>query len=144
MRVTLADTDRDLERAAEVLAELRTHLSPAEIVARIREQQRDGFRVAFAEADGWVLGVAGFVITRKLAWGKHMYVDDLVTTATRRGTGVGARLLDWLKEHAREQGCEQIHLDSGVQRFGAHRFYLRHGFDIASHHFSIADLRGDD
>ena len=49
--------------------------------------------------------------------------------------------MDWLKCHARENECEQIHLDSGVQRFPAHRFYLREGFDIASHHFSIVKLK---
>jgi hypothetical protein len=31
-------------------------------------------------------------------------------------------------------------LDSGVQRFGAHRFYLRRRMNITSHHFAI-DLR---
>jgi hypothetical protein len=31
-------------------------------------------------------------------------------------------------------------LDSGVQRFGAHRFYLRRRMDITSHHFAL-DLR---
>jgi hypothetical protein len=44
------------------------------------------------------------------------------------------------KFYALEQGCRQLELDSGVQRFGAHRFYLREGFDISSHHFSIEDL----
>jgi len=45
-------------------------------------------------------------------------------------------------KHAHERGCGQVHLDSGVQRFAAHRFYLRNGFDIASHHFSVKELRG--
>jgi len=34
----------------------------------------------------------------------------------------------------------QLHLDSGVQRYMAHKFYLREGFIIASHHFSISPL----
>jgi hypothetical protein len=49
-------------------------------------------------------------------------------------------MLDWLKAHALELGCRQLQLDSGVQRFGAHRFYLREGFHISSHHFAITDL----
>jgi hypothetical protein len=49
-------------------------------------------------------------------------------------------MLSWLKSHARELGCSQLHLDSGVQRFTAHRFYVREGFKISSHHFSITDL----
>lgn len=87
-----------------------------------------------------VAGVAGFVVGNKLAWGKHIYIADLVTSEGYRSSGVGGRLIDWLKSYARERGCKQIHLDSGVQRFSAHRFYLRHGFNIVSHHFSIMDL----
>ena len=30
-----------------------------------------------------------------------------------------------------------LHLDSGVQRFGAHRFYLASRMDIIAHHFSM-------
>ena len=35
---------------------------------------------------------------------------------------------------------------SGVQRFGAHRFYLRHGMNITSHHFQLElrDKANDD
>jgi len=63
-----------------------------------------------------------------------------VTAERRRSTGAGKRMIDWLKEHARSLGCRQLELDSGVQRFGAHRFYLREGFHIPSHHFAITDL----
>ncbi|WP_448213937.1 GNAT family N-acetyltransferase [Colwellia sp. MEBiC06753] len=80
------------------------------------------------------------MIGEKLAWGKHIYIDDLVTNQQYRSTGVGTLLIDWLKQYAKAQGCQQLHLDSGEQRFAAHRFYLRHGFNIASHHFSITEL----
>jgi GNAT superfamily N-acetyltransferase len=90
-----------------------------------------------------VLCVAGFVVGTKLAWSKHLYVDDLVTAAQHRSRGAGAKMISWLKAHALELGCQQLHLDSGVQRFEAHRFYLREGFNIGSHHFSITDLEQD-
>ena len=50
----------------------------------------------------------------------------------------------WLKAYSRGHGCSQLQLDSGVQRFEAHRFYLREGFHISSHHFAITDLGSDD
>ena len=83
--------------------------------------------------------IAGFVVGEKLAWGKHIYIDDLVTSADHRSTGVGKVLMEWFRTYAKDNGCTQIHLDSGVQRFAAHRFYLREGFDIASHHFSTVE-----
>jgi hypothetical protein len=48
--------------------------------------------------------------------------------------------MTWLLQYARSQGCEELHLDSGVQRFGAHRFCLGLRMKISSHHFAI-DLR---
>jgi hypothetical protein len=30
-----------------------------------------------------------------------------------------------------------LHLDSGVQRFAAHRFYLARRMDITCHHFAL-------
>jgi len=143
MNVRIAETDTDLERIAGVLLELRDTFSRETLIAQIKQQMQAGYRVAFVEADGEVLCVAGFVVGMKLAWGKHVYVDDLVTANTQRSRGAGAAMIDWLKSHARGLDCTQLHLDSGVQRFGAHKFYLREGFKIASHHFSIIDLQAD-
>lgn len=140
MHTKLAESDADLRRIAPVMLQLRTHFDEQGLIAQIKEQQKSGYRVAFVESDGEVLCVAGFVVGTKLAWGRHIYVDDLVTDASRRSEGAGKCMMDWLKSHARENGCEQLHLDSGVQRFAAHKFYLREGFKISSHHCSTADL----
>jgi hypothetical protein len=63
-------------------------------------------------------------------------VDDLVTRADQKRTGCSGQLIEWLCEHARDQGCSFLILDSGVQRFEAHRFYLAHRMDITAHHFA--------
>ncbi len=141
MQVHIAESDRELERIAPVMLELRGHFDLGGMVEQIRRQQRDGYTVAYVEENGEVLAVAGFVITSKLAWHKHLYVDDLVTTAARRSRGAGRRLMDWLRQYAIDNGCKQLHLDSGVQRFRAHRFYFREGMEINSYHFAITDLQ---
>lgn len=140
MKVALASSAQDLKRIAPVLLELRDHYDTDGLLEQIRKQQKDGYQVAYVEADGAVLGVAGFVITSKLAWHKHLYVDDLVTAAAQRSRGAGRCLMDWLRQYAIDNGCRQLHLDSGVQRFAAHKFYLREGFEINSHHFAISEL----
>ena len=70
-------------------------------------------------------------------WSKSLGFQQLGITDTLMDTHE-QRLMDWLVGRAREQGCDELHLDSGVQRYGAHRFYLRYGMDITSHHFRIA------
>ena len=140
LSIKLVESDAQLERVARVLLQLRGHFDIDSLIPQIKAQQADGYQLAFVESDGEVQCVAGFVVSTKLAWGKHIYIDDLVSDERFRSSGAGRHLIDWFKSHARDLGCAQIHLDSGVQRFAAHRFYLRHGFNIASHHFSITEL----
>jgi GNAT superfamily N-acetyltransferase len=135
--VHLAEDAVAVARCHPVMQQLRTHLDAADFSAQVERQRRQGYRLAFLESDGAVLACAGFRIAEYLAWGRILYVDDLVTVAEARSTGCGAQLFDWLAEHARDAGCVQLHLDSGVQRFAAHRFYLGRGMDITSHHFAF-------
>ena len=68
---------------------------------------------------------------------KFLYVDDLVTREGDRSRGFGGELLDWLIKQAREYDCENLELDSGAERFDAHRFYLLKRMNISSYHFRI-------
>lgn len=137
MNIRLAETDVDLELAFPVVQELRPHLDAEAFRAAVRRQQAQGYHLAMLVADSEVRSVAGYRVFETLAWGRVLYVDDLVTRQADKGTGYGSRLFDWLIAEARRQGCAGLHLDSGVQRYGAHRFYLHKGLDITSHHFAL-------
>ncbi len=131
--------DADSLRAAwAVVALLRPHLDAHSFVARVAAQRPEGYRAIALFEHGGCVAFAGFRLASMLARGRAIYVDDLVTTEGTRSRGHGAQLLRWLVDEARRQGCERLHLDSGVQRHAAHRFYLRHGFDISAHHFGLA------
>jgi GNAT superfamily N-acetyltransferase len=134
--IALAQTDGDMLRCFPVLAQLRPHLDRDRFVGRIRRQQSSGYQLAYLEHDGAVRCVSGYRVLENLAWGRFLYVDDLVTADDARSQGWGRQMLEWLVDEARRQGCDQLHLDSGVQRFAAHRFYLRQGMDITCHHFA--------
>ena len=93
---------------------------------------------AFLPGDPQAAAVMGFRTMTLLYAGRTLYVDDLSTRPEYRGRGLAHALLHWAETEARTQGCEELHLDSGVQRFPAHRLYLKFGFDIGAHHFSKA------
>jgi GNAT superfamily N-acetyltransferase len=136
MKISLAQSQSDIEAAAVVMQQLRPQFTLSQLIEQIQRQQHSGYQVAMVETEHQVIAVAGFVIGEKLAWGKHLYVDDLVTDERFRSAGAGGQLIKWLEQYAKDQGCQQLHLDSGVQRFGAHKFYLLNDFDITSHHFA--------
>jgi GNAT superfamily N-acetyltransferase len=135
--IHIAEIDADIERCYAVMAELRPQVPRAGFVPQVRRQMLAGYRLAFVEDKGNVVAAAGFRLGETLFHGRFMYVDDLVTTAAQRSRGQGRKLFQWLVQHAREHGCTHLDLDSGVQRFEAHRFYLRQGMQIRSHHFSL-------
>lgn len=133
----IARTDAQIMDCFEVMKQLRPLLKEQTWLETVRGMQGEGYRLAYLATDGRVVTVAGFYLCHKLSVnGKSLYVYDLSTDERYRSMGFGKRLLQDLKDLARSQGCESIELDSGVQRFGAHRFYLREGFHISSHHFA--------
>jgi GNAT superfamily N-acetyltransferase len=136
-RIALAITPEQVGRCSSVMRELRPHIKAVDFAARVLDQQTEGYQLAFLELDGVVRSVAGFRIFNLLFSGRTLYIDDLVTHDSDRSRGFGAALFDWLVEHAKAQACEHLTLDSGVQRFAAHRFYLNCGMDITSHHFDL-------
>jgi GNAT superfamily N-acetyltransferase len=137
-QIAIAKAREDVCRCFPVMREVRPHFkSVGKFVQQVLHQQRDGYLLSFLEADGEVRAVAGYRFLESLFSGKFLYVDDLVTRARDRSRGFGGALLDWLLEQARGQDCDTLELDSGVQRFDAHRFYLLKRMNISSYHFRI-------
>ena len=136
--IALVTSREGIARCHPVMLELRPALADLDaFVSQVERQQADGYQLAYLEAGGEVHSVAGYRISEKLSAGRFLYVDDLVTRAADASRGYGGALFDWLVERAREAGCTQLQLDSGVWRHGAHRFYLRKGMDITCHHFDL-------
>ncbi len=127
--------DAQLLEVWPVMRELRHHRSVEDLEAMYAEAHPQGYRVAGAFADGECRAATGYRFGTSFANGRYLYVEDLVTAERHRSGGYGKALLDHLVDAARTADCDCVTLDSGVQRFDAHRFYLREGFVISSHHF---------
>src|SRR6059058_4087631 len=113
-RIGIATTPEQIRRCHPVMRELRPLFQePEQFLERVLRQHKEGYLLAFLEAEGEVRAVAGYRFLESLFSGKFLYVDDLVTQAADRSLG------------------------SGVQRFDAHRFYLLKRMNISSYHFRI-------
>ncbi|MHB8921626.1 MAG: GNAT family N-acetyltransferase [Halothiobacillus sp.] len=137
MIIHIATTDSDIAACYPVMCELRPHVAEDQFLSRVRSQEKSGYRLAFLHEQDGLVAVAGFRVGENLAWGRFLYVDDLVTLPTHRSKGYGAKMISWLKEYAAKEGCLQMHLDSGIQRKEAHRFYEREGMAVAGFHFVV-------
>jgi hypothetical protein len=148
MSIQLAESDAQILSCFPTLSQLRPHLELDQFLDQVRRQQQQGYQLVYIDVEGRSVAVAGFRVLENLFAGKFMYVDDLVVDEEVRplrylrssAKRYGQIVFNWLIAYAKQQDCQQLHLDSGVQRFDAHRFYLRQRMKIASHHFSL-DLR---
>lgn len=126
--------------AYPAIVELRPQAGTLEQFLTTIERQRErGYRMVgvFEEGVDDAAAVIGFSTSQKLAWGSYLYVEDTSTHPDHQRKGHANRLFEWVVEEAKRLGVAQMHLDSGVQRFGAHRLYIRSGMRISSHHFQI-------
>jgi GNAT superfamily N-acetyltransferase len=135
MSVQLAENDNQIADCFAAMKQLRPILVEEEFVTTVRIMMREGYLLAYIVEDERAVCVAGFRIGTNLAFGKNLYVDDLSTLADSRSKGYGAEMMNWLRQYAKSRDCRVLHLDSGVQRFRAHKFYLNQGMAIVSHHF---------
>jgi len=136
MEIKLAKTDWEIEMCWDVLLALRPHLDRSSFLSTIKEMLGEGYRLAYIQECDHVIAAIGFRYLQFLYNGKHIYIDDLSTLPGHRGKGYGSMLLNYVFDIAREKGYKTVTLDSGYQRFDAHRLYLNEGFTLSSHHFS--------
>lgn len=120
-------SDADIQTAFPLMAELRARIRPETFLGEVRRQQVEGYHLVGAFEGGRLVALAGIRRSHTLSRGEHLFVDDLVTTETRRGDGCGTALLRWLAARAVEQGLSRIYLDS---RATARGFYEQLGFEM--------------
>ena len=123
-----------LVRAESVHRQLRPQL-PADYVQRLSEVFANGGRLAVVVKGDSVVGVTLWRLIENTYAGRRLYVDDLVSDEAHRSQGAGKAMLDWLEAKARSFDCDELALDSGVQRQRAHRFYFREGLHISAYCF---------
>lgn len=119
----------ELQRCYSIMKELRPHLTPEEYI-NIYEHAHaaDGYRIVALEVDGAIVAAMGYRFLWDYVRGRHLYVDDLVTSAAVRSKGYGAELLQHAEHLARDESCQILRLCTGIENQGGIRFYERNGW----------------
>ena len=131
------DGPDDWTRAFDVMKQLRPHLTDANaFCAQMRRQREESYRLlAACDDEGTILGLAGYRTQTNTLYGRFVYVDDLVVTSRLQRSGIGACLLDKVREIARHSRCAHFVLDTGLHMALAQRFYYRNGLLAKGMHF---------
>ncbi len=83
-----------------------------------------------AKLDGEVVGTLHLMFLPSISYQGRMraQVESVRVVSRLRGQGIGAEMMQWALERARQRGCHLMQLTSHKSRGDAHRFYERLGF----------------
>ena len=138
MSVKFANTQEEYLKCWNAISALRPNLTEENYLALIDKMEHQTYRLAYIEEEnGNVPAIIGFRYMTMLYCGDIIYIDDLSTIPEARGKGYASQLLDFIIDLAQTQKLDGVHLDSGHQRYDAHRLYLNKKFKITTHHFSL-------
>ena len=95
--------------------------------------QPDVGDIIVAQESTKIIGMVNLLYTVSTALGSRVAIlEDMIVMPEARGKGVGSKLVNYAFERADHRGCKRITLLTDYDNDGAHRFYLRHGFDRSS------------
>jgi GNAT superfamily N-acetyltransferase len=119
---------------AAAIAGLLTQLGyPSEeesVESRLDRLRIVGDRIAVAELDGAVVGLAHLQVTPAIERDRPAAkLGALVVDDAHRGQGIGRALIAAMEAEARLRGCELLYLTTSERRDDAHAFYERVGLE---------------
>lgn len=105
-------TKKDLPAAFELIKELALYeKAPDEVNNTLEMMEEDGFGAnpvfgfVVAEEDGEIHGMSMYYWRYSTWKGKRIYLEDLIVTEQKRGTGIGKKLFEKTMEVGRQAGA---------------------------------------
>lgn len=124
----------DAKAISELSAQLGYEASSEAISQRIGQMSSSIGHAAFVaclksvgstEIVGWI----EVTLMHELQSASFVLITGLVVREAHRSLGIGKRLCAEVETWSREQGVAIIRVTSRISREGAHKFYLREGFE---------------
>jgi GNAT superfamily N-acetyltransferase len=111
------------------MKELRPQLSYEDYLSIYEDSHKaDGYEIVAIEDNDQILALMGYRFLSDYVRGRHLYIDDLVTTQKIRSQGLGAELLKLAESIAKKNGCAILRLCTGIENERGVTFYERNGW----------------
>jgi GNAT superfamily N-acetyltransferase len=127
--------DADYRLLPGLFALLEPQIDSAIVLERMTAMRAQGWRCLGAFAGQEIVAMAGYSKRQHLFSGLVAYVENLVVVPDWRGRGVGERLMRWIEDWARAEGCTMVTLDAYAVNLAAREFYARLAYDPRGVHF---------
>ena len=109
---------------------MRPHLNYEDFISIYEESHQScGYEIVAIEEDGQILALMGYRNLSDFVRGKHIYIDDLVTSKNVRSKGLGSELLAYAENIAKNSGRKSLRLCTGIENELGIKFYERNGWN---------------
>lgn len=102
---------------------------------RLEDMKAQGYRCAGLYLDGKLAGICGFWIITKFYVGRHIEPDNVVILPEYRRQGLGKKLLAWVYDFGKAQGCVASELNCYVANTAGNTFWSQEGFEKIGYHY---------
>ena len=82
-----------------------------------------------------LVAISGYWINTRLYCGKYLYIDHFVVNEGLRSKGIGKQLLQYIRDIAKLEECDQVCLDTVIGNSSAQKFWFNDEFKIIGFHF---------
>ena len=132
--------DGDIFSVVPLLRILNPAIPEGMLRERLGEMVSQGYKCAGAYSGDRIIGICGMWILTKVYVGRHLEPDNVIVLEECRSTGVGRRLLAWVHDYARAQGCVATELNCYLGNGKAQDFWAREGYrKIAVHYQKLLE-----
>lgn len=119
---------KEMATILPIFSTINPSLSESTLTETIDEMTSQGYQCAVARHNGLCIGIIGFWIQTKFYVGRHIEYDNFFVRPNYRGMGAGRRLLEFVNEYAKKQGCIAAELTCDINAHNTKRFWEDQGF----------------
>ncbi|APG61408.1 GNAT family N-acetyltransferase [Christiangramia salexigens] len=127
---------RDLDTILPYLENLSSSTAKRSILkARLEEMYAQNYECFGVFLDSKLVGTFGlWFMTRHYA-GRSCELDHIYLEQAYRSQGLGKKLFKFVEAYAQSKNCEALELNSYVENFASHKFFMNEAYILRGYHF---------
>lgn len=127
--------DEEIFSIIPLLRELNPEISEQTLQLRLREMVTQGYKCAGIYSERMLIGICGLWILTKYYVGKHVEPDNVFILPKFRSNGVGTKLMSWVYEYGKSQGCIASELNCYLSNSKGQIFWEKEGYQKIGYHY---------
>lgn len=118
----------ELSQAYEILMEIRDNQSLDDFCTMFYFMKEDGYKMVGLYDNNELITITNIKLDFSSYYGKYVYIYDLITKEDKRSQGFGKKMIKYITSLATSFDCDNIVLNSLIDKVEAHKFYQRENF----------------